>query len=678
MSMTFAPGGGVGPVTLVSCLQDRMDAFMVGLDGQVYTSSWWPGSTSWSIWRPITGLTVAACARVTAISPVPGAIEIFAVGRDGFIYWARSIVGTATTINTWGNWYPTDKTFRTVLHAHICALSDTSGHVFLFAADHRGRVYENLWTGASWSGWIPLSAYETPGVIAPITPPGAPLGATWTATGNVALFVVTSDTYIVRCIWKPSVTDASLPPVDKWDNMPWDLPICPRTPISATLHWTGAICIFFVYAARNLKTWEFSDSGVIVQGWYLNGRWTWSVFYDFVSPRKAHITVAVQPGSTQFNLFTVSYYGNTVYHATSAIGSPGSVKCGPTSVGNFVADPSVPVGVVRRSNGHYDIAAAQPSDGKTLCASWSSSGAEWYALTWSWMGQGITGMADPLVSQLTPLPDIWVEPGSYWSNEAQGMTTDGDSWYLTSNGEAGVRAYSGDIGNKVILGEVYVPFMAFETSDLQWASAPPHLGASDCFAGMLYVPLQDPNGDIGFGVWKMRTDFEQATREGRFVAYDVFELDEPVTGAHFAWCAVNPLNGRLYSATANGSLFVAFDKDFMTRCREDDIHLSWVPQDAKWFQGAAFTCGGRLLVVKGPPNADGWLYCYSSVTARLLGYNDLGTFGHKGTWEGSETEGITVRAYGAGYVHVLEIDNRDPWNDYAYLHTYGVPNGNIL
>jgi len=72
----------------------------------------------------------------------------------------------------------------------------------------------------------------------------------------------------------------------------------------------------------------------------------------------------------------------------------------------------------------------------------------------------------------------------------------------------------------------------------------------------------------------------------------------------FPWCAVNPLNGRLYTGDYPGTrkLF-AFDKDFdggsLVRHEEDDITLSAPDREFLDIQGAVFTPGGKVLLVRG-------------------------------------------------------------------------------
>lgn len=684
----YAPGAGLGPVTLVSCLKDRMDAFVVGLDGQVYTSSWWPGGT-WSDWRAIGGITTAPCARITAISRMSGAIDVFAVAKDGHVYQASSWVSSITAVTGYAAWRCLDKAFTTVLHAHISAVYTSAKDIYLFAVDHQGHVYEALWIERlrAWTSWMALSDYKNVvGPGAPVVPPGAPIGASWSGT-SVDLFVVDNEGYISWCSgFVPSVTDWYLPPVDHWDLIWFGSGLTPRTAVTAARHWTGALCLFFT-----------APGGLVAYGWNPGGRgWTWGLYYDITTAERAPVTVAAIPGSLQFNLLVTGLDGR-VWHATSTIGTSGWSH-GWTRIESLTTDPAMAIGAASRSAGHLDIAVPQSADGRTMWSSWSPVTQTFSS--WTWMAQGVTGMEDPQVGDWKYVGDTWWLRGSDWSNEAQGMTTDGTNWYLSTNGTRGVVRFSGDFGplpgTASRVAPAYDYYIPARIPGATNTVAVPvhgtyHLGAADCFAGWLYVPLQDHDGNDGLGVWAVSTDFSlnnvywpNFVYAGTFSGPYGFPSSvaclvpvESTTGAHFALCAVNPLNGRLYSATRDARRFVAFDKETVTARPEDDIGLA-VPSVYAGAQGAVFTRGGRLIVVDGSPGHSGGLFCFSAVTGQSQGVKDLGMYGHDGLagaglfGTGSETEGVTVRTYGTGSVHVLEINNN--WgNDDAYLHAYSVP-----
>jgi hypothetical protein len=78
----FAPGAGIGPVSVISRSPNKLDAFAGGLDGHVYTAAWQLGDTAWRGWWRIDGVEVAPCAPVCAISRSTDKLDIFVVGLD--------------------------------------------------------------------------------------------------------------------------------------------------------------------------------------------------------------------------------------------------------------------------------------------------------------------------------------------------------------------------------------------------------------------------------------------------------------------------------------------------------------------------------------------------------------------------------------------------------------------
>ena len=59
-----APGA---PVTVVSRSADKLDVFVVGTDGQVYTAAWEPGFTEWHGWWQIGNISVPTGSSVHAL-----------------------------------------------------------------------------------------------------------------------------------------------------------------------------------------------------------------------------------------------------------------------------------------------------------------------------------------------------------------------------------------------------------------------------------------------------------------------------------------------------------------------------------------------------------------------------------------------------------------------------------
>ena len=81
-----APGGHV---TVVSRNADKLDAFVVGTDGRVYTAAWEPGFTDWwHGWWPIGNIRVPLGSPVCAVSRSPDKLDIFVTDSTGVIMTA--------------------------------------------------------------------------------------------------------------------------------------------------------------------------------------------------------------------------------------------------------------------------------------------------------------------------------------------------------------------------------------------------------------------------------------------------------------------------------------------------------------------------------------------------------------------------------------------------------------
>lgn len=175
----------------------------------------------------------------------------------------------------------------------------------------------------------------------------------------------------------------------------------------------------------------------------------------------------------------------------------------------------VPIGACSRSTDKLDI-IAPGLNGRVYTAAWQKGDKTWRG--WWLISNLVTGMTDPRVEKWRKVGVAFYSENTAHSEEAQGMTTDGQAWFLSSNNSNSIRKYD-DSAN--LIAEIAVP----------QGKKGGHVGAPGCYEGWVYVPIQNP-----YGVWRTRTDFSaQGFVEG-----------EKGTG-RFPWCDVNPLNGRLYT-----------------------------------------------------------------------------------------------------------------------------------
>ncbi len=284
----------------------------------------------------------------------------------------------------------------------------------------------------------------------------------------------------------------------------------------------------------------------------------------------------------------------------------------------------------------------------------------------------IDGMSDPSIGSWTEVGAALSIENTDDSEEGQGIASDGNRWFISSNGSQRVVVY--DDGGQPT--EVFAPSDAIKSAMWNDAGKPPppfpltseewndlgrppffaHFGGLCYFQGLLYVPIQTP-----FGVW--RIDIASGAQKW-ILATDLPESDP------FPWCSVHPVTGVLYTSNfANVTALRAYDRDTLARRPADDITLGPAPLAVDSVQGASFTAHGRVVLVRSDGNA---LFCFSSLNGYCFGAIQLGDFGSSY----SEVEAVTVRSWQIGGkltpVHVLELDN-DLSKDDLYLHSFHIP-----
>jgi hypothetical protein len=159
----FSVGGvfpPAAPVTAVARKRNRLHLFVTGNDGVVYTS-WWYEGEPWSgakdNWMPIGGFFPPG-APVTAVSRRPEKLDLFITGNDGRVYtswWTHGHPWSGTK----DNWTPIGGYFPK--GAPIAAVARKPDNLDLFITGNDGRVYTSWWThGNPWSGtkdnWTPI------------------------------------------------------------------------------------------------------------------------------------------------------------------------------------------------------------------------------------------------------------------------------------------------------------------------------------------------------------------------------------------------------------------------------------------------------------------------------------------------------------------------------------------
>ncbi len=97
------------------------------------------------------------------------------------------------------------------------------------------------------------------------------------------------------------------------------------------------------------------------------------------------------------------------------------------------------IGAVSRSADVLDLVVGG-TDGRVYAAAWAPGDAAWQG--WWPVADIALGITDPGVGEWSLVGKAFTSENRSYSEEAQGMTSNGDAWFLASNGDKTVRKYS--------------------------------------------------------------------------------------------------------------------------------------------------------------------------------------------------------------------------------------------
>jgi hypothetical protein len=169
-----------------------MEVFVTDGAGVVRTA-FWSGGGGWRPWQQLHGGRAAPSAAVTGVSRAPGLGDAFVLGTDRHVYTTSH--GSGST-DVWGPW---SRIGNLQLPAGVAvhAMSRAADSIDVAATDAAGVVQLATWSaGASpaWSAWSPV-----PGSRAAA---GAPVTLVARA-GGLDVFVVWYDGHVATTRWQP-------------------------------------------------------------------------------------------------------------------------------------------------------------------------------------------------------------------------------------------------------------------------------------------------------------------------------------------------------------------------------------------------------------------------------------------------------------------------------------------
>ena len=246
-------GGVAAPgahVTVVSRNTDKLDAFVVGTDGRIYTAAWEPGFTDWwHGWWPIGDLRAPQGARVTAVSRSADKLDIFVTDINGVTCTAA---WEPSFSDGWHGWWELNGG-RAAPGAAITAVSRSTDKLDVFVVGTDGRIYTAAWEPSFidwWHGWWPIGDLRAP--------QGAPVHAVSRNMDKLDIFVTDVNGVICTAAWEPSFTD--------WWHGWWELNggrAAPGAPVTAVSRSADKLDVFVVGTDARVWTaaWEpsFTD-----------------------------------------------------------------------------------------------------------------------------------------------------------------------------------------------------------------------------------------------------------------------------------------------------------------------------------------------------------------------------------------------------------------------------------
>lgn len=252
----FAAGA---PITAISRNAKRIDLFVTGLNGHVYTSSYSAGG-DWtgigSKWEDIGGV-FSSGAPLAAVSRNPKQIDLFVTGLNGHVYTSFSANGGGWS-GVGDKWLDIGGVFPVA--APLAVLSRNPNQMDVFVTGNDGHVYTSWYIdGSDWSGlgdkWLDIGG---------VFPVGAPLAAVSRHPNQMDVFVTGNDGHVYNSFFLDGGAWSGVG--DKWRDIGGVFQ--PAAPVAAISRNPSQIDLFIT-----------GQQGDVYTSWYIDGS-DWSGLGD--------------------------------------------------------------------------------------------------------------------------------------------------------------------------------------------------------------------------------------------------------------------------------------------------------------------------------------------------------------------------------------------------------------
>jgi hypothetical protein len=233
-----------------------IDLAVAGTDGTMFAAQWdqaiadsegWPG---WHGFWQIANGKVPIGSAVAIVSRRPEFLDVFGVGTDGGIYTGAADPNNATWQGMWrvGN-------LLTVPDARISAVSRSLDHLDIFVTDASGSVNWSHWDPSLAGGWAAWTPPIGAGII-----PGQPIAAVSRSNGLIDLFIVDRGGNALTAGFDPSTGWGG------WWTIPGVIPLLPGTELTAVSRQPDFLDVFATDAVGRVMTTHWDPSSGWV-GW---------------------------------------------------------------------------------------------------------------------------------------------------------------------------------------------------------------------------------------------------------------------------------------------------------------------------------------------------------------------------------------------------------------------------
>lgn len=198
-------GGRAKPGAPIACVNrgpSRLDIFVVGTDGGIYTAAWDQNvaNATWRGWWRIGNVTAPQGSRIAAVARTPDNLDIFVVDGNGNVMSAAWQTGDTQ----WRGWWHIQQG-KAKPGAYISVVSRATRKLDIFVVGADGYICTAAWDGAvangAWRGWWRI--------VNGSAQSGAPVTAVSRDPNKLDVFVVGTDSRIYTAAWDAAVANGA-------------------------------------------------------------------------------------------------------------------------------------------------------------------------------------------------------------------------------------------------------------------------------------------------------------------------------------------------------------------------------------------------------------------------------------------------------------------------------------